>query len=372
ASIYVLYELRDFVVSRFMVRLLNSAFRKISATELLVRITSHPDCSNMEGDRPNPGGNETDDVIVLRRLMVARETLTREQQGDQKIKSVKSQDEITKEVARNKDKLIVLFFHTSGYKPFEKLEEKLAKIEADDNGVVFLNVDVTAHTQLMYEYNIKSNPTFIFLKNGAQVHSYTQMDEAAIIDLVNKYKEKTQKQGPKNNVSKDEHKPINTQVIPVLFDYPDKKVRKIDSKKQLDAITKRNANKLIIIDFYTAWCNPCKILAPVYEKLSAEFQSVVFLKVDGDASKVASELGTADKYPRKHSFWKYKPSIRKRRTDLHSSMRFQWGTPHLIEEFGQMLSMFEDPFPIESKGNAQLCYGVCRTRRTDQFFGKTK
>ncbi|KAG5445690.1 peptide-N4-(N-acetyl-beta- glucosaminyl)asparagine amidase [Clonorchis sinensis] len=203
-------------------------------------------------------------------------------------KNPQNSDEITKEVARNKDKLIVLFFHTSGYKPFEKLEEKLAKIEADDNGVVFLNVDVTAHTQLMYEYNIKSNPTFIFLKNGAQVHSYTQMDEAAIIDLVNKYKEKTQKQGPKNNVSKDEHKPINTQ---------DKKVRKIDSKKQLDAITKRNANKLIIIDFYTAWCNPCKILAPVYEKLSAEFQSVVFLKVDGDASKELREQFQVKSYP---------------------------------------------------------------------------
>ncbi|TGZ66227.1 hypothetical protein CRM22_005451, partial [Opisthorchis felineus] len=103
-------------------------------------------------------------------------------------------DEITEEVTRNRDKLIVLFFHTSGYAPFEEMEAKLAKIEAHDNGVVFLNVDVTAHTDLMYEYNIASNPTFIFLKNGAQVHSYEEMEEGAIIDLVKKYKEGTQKQ----------------------------------------------------------------------------------------------------------------------------------------------------------------------------------
>ncbi|TGZ66228.1 hypothetical protein CRM22_005452, partial [Opisthorchis felineus] len=72
--------------------------------------------------------------------------------------------------------------------------------------------------------------------------------------------------------------------IPVLFDYSDNKVRKINSVKQLDDITKRNANKLIIIDFYAEWCNPCKMIAPVYKKLAAEFRSVVFLKVDGDDS----------------------------------------------------------------------------------------
>ncbi|KER24613.1 hypothetical protein T265_14375, partial [Opisthorchis viverrini] len=103
-------------------------------------------------------------------------------------------DEITKAVANNKNKLIVLFFHTSGYAPFDELGAKLAKLEAQDNGVVFLDIDVTAHTKLMYEYNVASNPTFIFLKNGEQVHKYEDMEEATIIDLVNKHKEGTQKQ----------------------------------------------------------------------------------------------------------------------------------------------------------------------------------
>uniref|UniRef100_A0A8D9B3L8 Thioredoxin n=1 Tax=Cacopsylla melanoneura TaxID=428564 RepID=A0A8D9B3L8_9HEMI len=44
-------------------------------------------------------------------------------------------------------------------------------------------------------------------------------------------------------------------------------------------------NKLIVIDFYATWCGPCKQIAPKIEELAAEYQDVVFLKVDVDENE---------------------------------------------------------------------------------------
>ena len=53
---------------------------------------------------------------------------------------------------------------------------------------------------------------------------------------------------------------------------------------QLDKLTDLNQmlkeNTLVIVDFFTESCPPCKKVAPYYEKLSTQFQHIAFTKVD--------------------------------------------------------------------------------------------
>ena len=42
------------------------------------------------------------------------------------------------------------------------------------------------------------------------------------------------------------------------------------------------ARDVCIVDFFTSWCNPCKVLEPVFEELSGEMEEVNFFKVDVD------------------------------------------------------------------------------------------
>lgn len=44
-------------------------------------------------------------------------------------------------------------------------------------------------------------------------------------------------------------------------------------------------NEMVIIDFWAAWCGPCKGFAPVFEAASEKHGGIVFAKVDADAQQ---------------------------------------------------------------------------------------
>jgi thioredoxin 1 len=62
------------------------------------------------------------------------------------------------------------------------------------------------------------------------------------------------------------------------------------------ALTKENfhntleQNKIVLIDFWAAWCGPCRMFAPVYDKVSGKHPDIVFGRVDTeDARDLSAE-----------------------------------------------------------------------------------
>jgi thioredoxin 1 len=62
----------------------------------------------------------------------------------------------------------------------------------------------------------------------------------------------------------------------------------LESLQQLERSL--DVNPLIVIDFHAPWCEPCKRIAPVIEKLGQKVSDVCFLKCDVDACRDIAEL----------------------------------------------------------------------------------
>jgi thioredoxin 1 len=63
------------------------------------------------------------------------------------------------------------------------------------------------------------------------------------------------------------------------------------TEKTFDEVLKKN--NLVLIDFWAAWCMPCKMLEPTIEEISKEYKDKVFVgKVDIDHNReLASRFG---------------------------------------------------------------------------------
>lgn len=42
-------------------------------------------------------------------------------------------------------------------------------------------------------------------------------------------------------------------------------------------------NDIVLVDFWAAWCGPCRSFGPIYEKVSSDYPEIVFAKVDTEA-----------------------------------------------------------------------------------------
>jgi len=102
---------------------------------------------------------------------------------------VKDKAELQRHLSQAGSKLVVIDFFATWCGPCKMIAPVLEKMSEEmKDHVVFLKVDVDESEDLAAEYSVQAMPTFVLLKNGSKVDSFSGANEAKLKELINKHK----------------------------------------------------------------------------------------------------------------------------------------------------------------------------------------
>lgn len=215
----------------------------------------------------------------------------------------------------------VLEFYADWCGACKRAAPEVKNLAQKHGDIDFLLINTDRNQKLCSEYAINAYPTFVFLTpNGSEIGRTSGFQKEKIEQHIQQIKTGVEKPKP---IKKEEPKEVvveKKEKIEKAKPKEEVKPKKIEpvqkeqkSKPEVQMIhqagivydiaseqefTKILANKKpAVLDFYTTWCGPCKMMKPILAELAKEYLDVDFIEIDAEKVPSVAKKYTIKAYP---------------------------------------------------------------------------
>ncbi|KAK2581869.1 hypothetical protein KPH14_002332 [Odynerus spinipes] len=105
-----------------------------------------------------------------------------------KVERVKDSADLKERLSKAGSTLVVIDFYATWCGPCKKIGPQIEKLAQELVDVIFLKIDVDECEDVVNEYQISSMPTFVFIKEGKVLDTFSGANYDHVLNLIQTHK----------------------------------------------------------------------------------------------------------------------------------------------------------------------------------------